>query len=316
MNDLFDVVKSEALKKNKANAKFMTPALVFKNENILDSYETNEETVLEISPRAKETSSSLRNYVDEVDKIKQQINEINKNVENISNLKNKINLSITTEEENELSFQLNDLIQNTNSKIQLIKTEIKGLRAKYVQRSKEHSKLKRVIHLNLTNIFKKSLQSYQYVQNLYHLSMKDKIARHIKIIYPNYNDDEVNELLNNDEVNTQALVKWKMAGHEDLKNALADVEWKYKDVKILEKSVQDLHQTIIELAALIEMNDEVIENIQENIKDAQDFTEKANIDLIEAKKIQSKTSKWTCYITIAITVAIVLVALPIVLKFI
>ncbi|CRG95375.1 syntaxin, Qa-SNARE family, putative [Plasmodium gallinaceum] len=313
MIDLFDKVKTSAISKNKQNAKQMMQTLIFKNDIIIDNVDINEDTIINVF---NEKNNDLKIYVDTVDKIKQEIQKINSNVSEISSLKNKINISITVEEENELSLHLNTLIKNTNEIIQSIKIDIRNLRKKFILKTQENRAIKKDIYDNLINIFKKSLHSYQHIQNVFHHSMKDKISRHIKIIYPNYSDEDVNYVLNHDDVNTQILVKWKLQGHEDLKNALTDVETKYKDVKTLEKSVYDLHQTIIELSALIEMNDEVIDNIHENIKDAQIFTEKANVDLIEARNIQRKTSKWMCYITIGIVVVIIIICVPILVKFI
>ncbi|CRG98770.1 syntaxin, Qa-SNARE family, putative [Plasmodium relictum] len=313
MIDLFDNVKTSAISKKKQNAKHMIQTLIFQNNEIIDNVDINEETIINVSNK---NNSDLMIYVDTVDKIKQDIQNINANVFEISSLKNKINISITVEEENELSLQLNTLIKNTNDMIQSIKIDIRNLRKKFILKSQENRAIKKDIHDNLINIFKKSLYNYQHIQNVFHHSMKDKMSRHIKIIYPNYTDDDINYVLNHDDVNTQILVKWKLQGHEDLKNALTDVETKYKDVKTLEKSVYDLHQTIIELSALIEMNDEVIDNIHENIKDAQDFTEKANADLIDARNIQKKTSKWMCYITIGIVFVIIIICVPILVKII
>ncbi|SOV10560.1 syntaxin, Qa-SNARE family [Plasmodium sp. gorilla clade G2] len=314
MIDLFDHLKSLGIKKNKGNAKNMIQWFIFRKDKIIDNaVDINEETVINID---NEKKSDLRIYVDNVDSIKLEIKKIQKNVDEISCLKNKINISITVEQENELSIELNKFIKDTNDLINIIKIDIRNLRKKYVLRSKENFYIKKAIYDNLINIFKKSLHKYQDVQNIYHDGMKDKITRHIKIMYPNYTDEDISSFLNYDDINTQNLVKWKLQGHQDLKNALTDVETKYKDVKTLEKSVCDLHQTIIELSALIEMNDEVIDNIYDHVNDAQYFTEKANVDLIEARNIQKKTSKWMFYLTVTIIIIILIIFFPIITKII
>ncbi|VWU50161.1 syntaxin, Qa-SNARE family [Hepatocystis sp. ex Piliocolobus tephrosceles] len=326
MNDLFDELKSLGLKKNMQNAERMTPLLSFQYDKVIKhnynkNYNNNnnnsnndnikKDVVITINA---EHNKNLIEYVDLVDKTKENIKKIYLIINEIYNLKNKINISPTTEEENEISVMLNVQIKRANNIIELIKTDIRNIRSKLSSGSIENRNIKKTIHDNLINIFKKALHNYQQVQNDYNYSVKNKISRHIKIMYPEYTEEDIDNVLNYEDINTQNLVRWKLQGHNDLKNALTDVETKYKDVKTLEKNVCDLHQTIIELSALIEINDEIISNIHENIDDAQQFTEKANADLIEAKNIQRKTSKWTFYISAAILIIIIVICLPIFLK--
>ncbi|SBT00748.1 syntaxin, Qa-SNARE family, putative [Plasmodium malariae] len=314
MIDLFDNIKQLAEKKNKKNAKHMIQLLIFKNDVIIENeVDRNEETIIDFP---SEDNSDLRLYVDGVDKIKEEIQKIYSIVDEILALKNKINIAITGEQENEVSVLLNMQIKNANNLIQSIKIDIRNLRKKFLLKSKDNKVIKKAIHDNLIYVFKKALHNYQQVQNDYHHSMKDKMSRHIKIMYPHYNEDDINYVLNHENISTQNLVKWKLQGHEDLKNALTDVETKYKDVKTLEKNVYDLHQTILELSALIEMNDDVINNIYDNIDDAQHFTEKANADLIDARNIQKSTSKWMFYITMGVIIIIVIACLPILVRLI
>ncbi|GAW79501.1 syntaxin [Plasmodium gonderi] len=315
MIDFFNDLKELARKKKQENAKYMSQALRFENDKILGEYirNSNEDIVINIEV---EKNDDLRCYVDAVNLIKEDIKQIYSIIDNISLLRKKVNLSVTTEQENELSILLNMEIKNGNNIIHSIKTEIKNLRKKFLLKSQQDKIMKKTIHDNLIHTFKKTLYAYQQIQNDYNDSMKDKMTRHIKIIYPHYTDEDINSVLNHDDIiNTQNLVKWKLQGHENLKNALTDVETKYRDVKTLEKNVCDLHQTIIELAALIEMNDEVISNIHDNVKDAQYFTEKANVDLIDARNIQRSTSKWMFYISMGILIVVIIICLPVLVKF-
>ncbi|CAD2096952.1 syntaxin 1B/2/3 [Plasmodium vinckei petteri] len=314
MNDLFEEVKTLAIKKNSKSAKYMIPWLTFKSNKVIDNnFEKNEDTIINIS---NECNKDLIAYVDTVDKIKQEINKIHEIADEISNLKNKMSIATTVEQENETSILLNMQIKNGNNIIQTTKIDIRNVRKKFLLKSHDNIIIKKTIHDNLINVFKKALYKYQSVQNLYQNNVKDKISRQIKIMYPNYTEEDINNVLDNENVNTQNLVKWKLQGHEDLKNALMDVETKYKDVKTLEKNVCDLHQTIVELSALIEMNDDVINSVYDNIDDAQHFTEKANADLIDAKNIQKSSSKWMFYISVAIVVIVIFMLLPIIVKII
>lgn len=313
MIDLFDEVKQLATIKKQQNAELMTQALKFENEKIIDNFlDPPGDTVIDIPGEGKD---DLRSYVDAVHSIKQKIKQIYTVIDDVEVLRKKINLAITTEQENELSVLLNMQIKNGNNIIHSIKVEIKNVRKKFLLKCQQNKIMKKNIHDNLIHVFKKALHSYQQIQNDYNESMKDKMSRHIKIIYPQYTDEDISSVLNHDDISTQNLVKWKLQGHDNLKNALTHVESKYRDVKTLEKNVCDLHQTIIELSALIEMNDEVISNIHDNVNDAQYFTEKANVDLIDARNIQRSTSKWMFYISMGILIVVIIICLPVLVKF-
>ncbi|ANQ06525.1 Syntaxin [Plasmodium coatneyi] len=315
MIDLFDEVKQLATIKKQKNAEHMTQVLKFQNDKIIDNFiDPSGDTVIIDIPG--ERNDDLKSYVDAVHSIKQEIKQIYTVIDDIEVLRKKINLAITTEQENELSMLLNMQIKNGNNTIQSIKVEIKNVRKKFLLKSHQNNKImKKNIHDNLIHVFKKALHSYQQIQNDYNESMKDKMSRHIKIIYPQYTEEDINSVLNHEDINTQNLVKWKLQGHDNLKNALSHVESKYRDVKTLEKNVCDLHQTIIELSALIEMNDEVISSIHDNVNDAQYFTEKANVDLIDARNIQRSTSKWMFYISMGILIVVIIICLPVLVKF-
>ncbi|KJP86551.1 hypothetical protein AK88_03842 [Plasmodium fragile] len=313
MIDLFDEVKQLATINKQQNAKHMIQVLKFQNDKIIDNFiDPSGDTVIEIPG---ERNDDLRSYVDAVHSIKQEIKQIYTVIDDIEVLRKKINLAITTEQENELSMLLNMQIKNGNNTISSIKMEIKNVRKKFLLKSQQNKIMKKNIHDNLIHVFKKALHSYQQIQNEYNESMKDKMSRHIKIIYPHYTDEDISSVLNHDDINTQNLVKWKLQGHDNLKNALTHVESKYRDVKTLEKNVCDLHQTIVELSALIEMNDEVISSIHDNVNDAQYFTEKANVDLIDARNIQRSTSKWMFYISMGILIVVLIICLPVLVKF-
>ena len=65
--------------------------------------------------------------------------------------------------------------------------------------------------------------------------------------------------------------KWTGAAHIKLQNAVRDLEERHRDIKNLEKSILQVHNTIEELNALIKYQWEIIDNIEINIKNVKNY---------------------------------------------
>jgi syntaxin 1B/2/3 len=96
-------------------------------------------------------------------------------------------------------------------------------------------------------------------------------------------------------------------GHMKLKNAVADIQDKYKDIRKLEKSVEIIHQLFMDMQMLVQAQGEMLDNIELNIQEAHDYTKKANVQLAKAKKSHMIAKKYKCCILITLIIIVVLV---------
>lgn len=70
-----------------------------------------------------------------------------------------------------------------------------------------------------------------------------------------------------------------------------------------------MHQLFLELAALVQMQGEIVDNIYNNIATAKDYVQKAEVDIIQSKKnMQSARKKKCCILIIVLVIVIVIVA--------
>ena len=63
--------------------------------------------------------------------------------------------------------------------------------------------------------------------------------------------------------------------HSKIKNTVDDIQNKYKDILRLEQNVNELFELFQELAVLIQAQGEMLDNIEANLEDANDYMEKA-----------------------------------------
>ena len=98
-------------------------------------------------------------------------------------------------------------------------------------------------------------------------------------------------------------------------NAVRDLEERHKDIKKLEKSILELHNMVIELNTLVQYQGEMIDNIVNNVSKAKDHVIKGEKELESGKKKMECTKKIKCIIMIAIIAGLLIIILPILIKF-
>lgn len=73
--------------------------------------------------------------------------------------------------------------------------------------------------------------------------------------------------------------------HSRIQNTVDDIQKKYKDILRLEQNVNELFELFQELAVLIQAQGEMLDNIEANLEDANDYVEKAEMQLQHAKEL-------------------------------
>lgn len=77
----------------------------------------------------------------------------------------------------------------------------------------------------------------------------------------------------------------------------AKVAGKYQDVLTLEQSVAELHQMFLDFALLTEQQGELLDQIEFQVTQANDYVEEANIDVNQAIEYQKAIRKKQWYVS-------------------
>lgn len=75
----------------------------------------------------------------------------------------------------------------------------------------------------------------------------------------------------------------------------------------LESSVAELHQMFLDFALLTEQQGELLDQIEFQVKQANDYIEEGNVDLHESIEYQKKIRKKQCWILIIAVVAVLVI---------
>ena len=83
---------------------------------------------------------------------------------------------------------------------------------------------------------------------------------------------------------------------------------KYQDVLTLEASVAELHQMFLDFALLTEKQGELLDQIEHQVKDASEYIDAGNQEMVQAIEIQKSIRRKQCFIAIVVLVVIAIIA--------
>ncbi|CAF3286108.1 unnamed protein product [Rotaria sp. Silwood2] len=156
----------------------------------------------------------------------------------------------------------------------------------------------------LTQKFRDVMNDYNQVQLGYRQKCKERIQRQLEITGRSVTEGEVEEMLEsgNPAVFTQGI----MVETAQAKQSLADIEARHGDIMKLEKNIRELRDMFIDMAALVQTQGEMIDRIEYNVVQSENFVKAASTDTKKAVKFQSAARR-KLFIIIGIIIAVIVV---------
>jgi len=117
----------------------------------------------------------------------------------------------------------------------------------------------------------------------------------------------------NDPEAVQKLIQSKMskAVHNQVKNAMNDINEKYKELGKLEQNVKELFSMIQDLSMIVKNQTDVINSIEENLKGTRDYIAKAADALEVAQEEYKKGNERLCCIAVMMICITLILMYPI-----
>eukprot|EP00386_Alphamonas_edax_P012769 GDKI01039677.1.p1 GENE.GDKI01039677.1~~GDKI01039677.1.p1 ORF type:complete len:319 (-),score=94.36 GDKI01039677.1:145-1101(-) len=267
---------------------------------------------------AEKGSDFMADYFQKVGRIKTSIGQVRSKVEEIRGLKQEAIQATSPEKEKDISTHLEGLLSSTSVLTATIKKELEALKAENQTFAAKHknsseARIRDNMQGALTRKFRDVLTAYQAVQTEYKQDVQQKVTRQVRIVYPEASDEDVQQIVENGGASTAIQIRISK-GHESLKGALADIQDKYRDIRRLEASVEELKQMFLELAALVEHQGDLLDQIEFNVQAAKEYTKKAEAELVAARKYQESRKKRMCCLTMCLLILVIVIVAPIMAK--
>lgn len=251
-----------------------------------DFIEKDRDLMKDILPMTKKTIAKLQEM------------EANNNA--IIDLKRKQISEARGEKEKDISEELSLRVRENQSSQKYVKETLDTMRLEVSKARQEfpdepECRIIIGIYSALMIKFREVLREFQESQLEYKNATQEKIRRQIAIVKPEADDLEIQELVNDPDA-TSKLLNEQITGtaHAKIRNAVDDIDRKYKDILKLEKGVEEVYQLFLDLGTLIQAQGEMLDSILTNMHEARDYVKKGIDNLESAKKIHKKTRTKMC----------------------
>lgn len=245
------------------------------------------------------------------------IAEIGHGTRELENLYERASLTVSSSENDAISEELEAICSKTQRTASRAKKALTGMKAATDQLKADKAgqpaeiRIRESAHSLLLRRMLKEMREHQKLKQRFQKKTKENFHRLVKVVDPDITDDEVDRRLEAGGSSAMREIMMGGAVHADAEAALNDVQSRAKDVEMLERSVHQMFQLFQDLAALVEEQGEVLDNIEANVDSAKAFTEKGNKELIRAHIAAKKARKRRCCLMIIVVVVLAVILIPV-----
>jgi syntaxin 1A/syntaxin 1B/2/3 len=261
---------------------------------------------------SNKNSANINDYLSKIEILKTSNAVIKQKVENLEQLYNRSLDTINDTQLKQISEELNnemDTIAKNSKDIQLqliaIDKENKKLSS---QLQPSDLRIRQTQHVSLTKSFMDTMKKYRDIQTKYQEKYKERMEKQYLIVNPNTSESEIARLLESGELGTvfaQQLEKGSKSA--DAKAALQDIQERHQEIIKIEQTVMELQQLFIDMQVLVKEQGEVINQIENNVQDANKNTEQGVEELKTAVVYQKKARKKLVILILLILIIIIII---------
>ncbi|KAM8961085.1 syntaxin-2 [Pelodytes ibericus] len=252
----------------------------------------------------------MDDFFHQVEEIRKCITKISENVEEVKKKHSTILSAPNPEDRTKEDLEsLNKEIKNVANKV---RTKLKSIEQtidhdESSNRSSVNLRIRKTQHTVLSRKFGEVMITYNEIQIQFRERSKGRIQRQLEITGKTTTDDELEEML--ESGNPSIFTSDIISDSQITRQALNEIESRHKDIIKLESSIRELHDMFVDIAMLVETQGEMINSIEKNVENAEEYIEHAKEETKKAVKYQSKSRRKQWIAAILVLVLLGLIAL-------
>jgi len=253
----------------------------------------------------------VTDFIQHVNLIQQSLRAVQENNQQILKLKEQHAVATLVSKEKEISANLNNFLNDSNNILERTKAILDKLKKDVDKCNEEEpeepeTRIKTTQYESLCVKFKNVLTEYQDLQLQFKNAVKSKVKRQVKALDSDLSAEELDRI-SDDPEGAAKMIQDKMIGrgHQRLQNAVADIQDKQRDIQRLEQSVALVIKLLQDMAYLVHLQGEQLDNIELNLNKAKNYVEKGVKQLDKAKVNHKKSRKRMCCVIIILLVIFV-----------
>jgi t-SNARE complex subunit (syntaxin) len=241
----------------------------------------------DVEADTEENAQFMPEFFNEVGQIKASMSLIRKNLKTLQDNFDKH--WATASQNSSYSQQLDELMEATNASVVKIRTSLKKIKDEtdFMDASNPQKRIRTNMHSVLLKKFLVLLTDYQTMQTQFRDKSKERLVRQAEIVKPGVSHEEVEELLDAGG-NVFADKLMSEAKHSEAKNALKNIQEQQRDLKNLERNIQELHQMFVEMGSLVDMASEQVTKVEEHVGESALHTTAAVHAVAKAKAFEQQ----------------------------
>jgi len=261
----------------------------------------------------------MKDFFDRARDISAELSQGRSNVKLMEQLLEEI-LGVTMQaKEKAISDKLANLVQDTNGVISRAKKMLEALQAQSAEMEAKSGngaelQIRRNMQQSLIKKHQGLLMDFQKAQGNFKEALESRQFREIHILMPEARPEQVEQMLEAGETASMMVAKKMLGTHAELLDELARIREKHQDILRLERSMNELAQMFQEMAVLVEHQGEMIDHIEVHIHQAKDFTEKAEVQLIQTKKVMKSNRKLRCCALACVLILLLIILGPLIVN--
>lgn len=172
-----------------------------------------------------------------------------------------------------------------------------------------NTRMQRTQHAVLSKEFVELMGHCNTIQAQYRDRNVERIQRQLKITGSNVTDEQLDAMLESGQ--TDVFTQNILSDTKATRQALNEIESRHDEILKLESSIRELHDMFQYLAMEVEAQGEMVDRIENNIKQSSDYVEKATSELEKAVTYQQKSRKKKLWIAICLAILILIIVIAV-----
>ncbi|BFG26282.1 hypothetical protein CerSpe_125560 [Prunus speciosa] len=139
--------------------------------------------------------------------------------------------------------------------------------------------------------------------------------RYFTITGEKANEEMIENLISSGASETLLQKAIEEQGRGQVLDTVQEIQERHDAVKEMEKSLIELHQVFLDMAALVDAQGQQLNDIESHVARANSFVRRGNVQLEVAKDYQKNNRKWACIAIVIGTCVVIILLLPVYLDF-
>ncbi|XP_033467342.1 syntaxin-4 [Epinephelus lanceolatus] len=285
--------------------------------NNAEASDEDEGSALMIKPGTSSAKEEKENeaFFKKAQEIHEGLQSLKSMVSNLEN-KQKTVLGVALPEES-MKKELQTLREEIKTLASQIQRKLKSIEPKKGEDDGKYIpiniRMQRTQHGVLSKEFVELMGHCNTIQAQYRDRNVERIQRQLKITGTNVTDQELDTMLESGQ--TDVFTQNILIDAQATKQALNEIESRHDEILKLEKSIRDLHEMFQYLAMEVEAQGEMVNRIENNIKQSSNYVEKAKENTEKAVTYQQKARKKKIWIAICLAILILILVISLVTTF-